>query len=142
MADYPRKDDCIFCKIVAGDIPAAVIHQDGQIMAFMDAFPSSKGHALVIPKGHYENIREIPSELLSACSLLAQRIAKAAEQVFQPDGITILQFNGEAAGQTVFHYHQHIIPRWREKDWSVHGKEQADPAELKAQAEQLRAALA
>ncbi|MCK8515154.1 HIT family protein [Methylonatrum kenyense] len=142
MADYPRKDDCIFCKIVAGNIPAAVIHDDDRIMAFMDAFPSSRGHALVIPKGHYQTILEIPPDLQTACSLMAQRIARAADQVFRPEGISILQFNGEAAGQTVFHYHQHIIPRWQEKNWSVHGKEQADAAELKAQAEQLRAALA
>lgn len=141
MADYPTEDDCIFCKIVAGDIPAAIIHQDQDLVAFMDAFPSSEGHALVIPRGHYENVVDLPPELMSACSLMVQRLAKAARTVFSPDGITILQFNGEAAGQTVFHYHQHVIPRWAGQDWSAHGKTQGDPELLQRQAAQLRDAL-
>lgn len=141
MADYPTKDDCIFCKIVAGDIPAAIIHEDQHLVAFMDAFPSSEGHALVIPRGHYESVLDLPPELMSTCSLMVQRLAKAARTVFSPDGITILQFNGEAAGQTVFHYHQHVIPRWAGQSWSAHGKTQGDPELLQRQAAQLRDAL-
>ncbi|NLO78927.1 MAG: HIT family protein [Xanthomonadaceae bacterium] len=136
-----RDPDCIFCKIISREVPAAIIHEDDRTIAFMDAFPSSKGHALVVPKDHHPNLLTLPTDLLQAAAALAQRIARAQKQALQPDGIIVSQFNGEAAGQTVFHYHVHVVPRWKGQDSAVHGRKQEDLQVLQEVASQIAAAL-
>jgi len=133
--------DCIFCKIVAREIPAAVIFEDGRLLAFCDAFPAGEGHALVVPKAHHENLFELPVELVKAVSAGAQRLALAQRKALEPDGLIQTQFNGKAAGQTVFHYHVHCIPRWAGTELILHGREQASPETLQAVAEKIRAVL-
>ncbi len=130
--------DCIFCRIVNGDMPAAVVMRSDRVLAILDAFPSSRGHCLVLPTEHHENLMAMPTDLLTACAETTQLIARAAQATLQPDGIALTQFNGAAAGQTIFHYHQHVIPRWRGQDWRSHGKEKADPEELLMLAERIR----
>ncbi|MDN3516780.1 HIT family protein [Aquisalimonas lutea] len=141
MSDIATDPNCIFCKIRDGEIPAAVIGGNEHAVAFMDAFPSSRGHTLVIPRAHHPDLLEIPTDLLRDFIASVQEVARAVQAAIQPDGIALTQFNGEAAGQTVFHYHQHIIPRWEGQDRRSHGKDQADPEELKAVAETIRAQL-
>ncbi|MCC5812771.1 MAG: HIT family protein [Ectothiorhodospiraceae bacterium] len=141
MADNNSDPDCIFCKIVAGEIPAAIIFETDEVIAFMDAFPSSKGHALVIPRAHHPDVFEMPPSLLAICAQASQRLALASRKALQPDGMTVTQFNGAAAGQTVFHYHQHVTPRWEGQPRRSHGEHMADPEELKAIAAEIRAAL-
>lgn len=133
--------DCIFCRIAAGDAPAAKIAETEHALAFLDLFPSAEGHALVIPKRHYENLFEADEETLSDVQRLARRVARAMRQALAPDGLTALQLNGAAAGQTVFHYHTHLIPRSAGSELRIHGRERADPARLEALAARLAAAV-
>lgn len=133
--------NCIFCKIIVGEAPAAVVHEDEHTIVFMDAFPSAEGHALVVSKGHHPNVLELPQADLQAASAVAQRLARAQMQALAPDGVIISQFNGAAAGQTVFHYHIHVVPRWQGQDINVHGRAQAEPAALQAIANKLREAF-
>jgi len=104
--------DCIFCKIVAGEIPAVKVLDEELVVAFMDINPSSKGHMLVVPKNHAENIFEIPESDLAALIKAVKRCAKAGKEALKAEGITILQLNGTASDQIVPHLHIHIIPRW------------------------------
>ncbi len=135
------KPDCIFCQIVAGRAPAARIAESAQALAFLDLFPSTEGHALVIPKRHYENLFESDEETLPEVHLLARRVARAMRRALAPDGMMALQLNGAAAGQTVFHYHTHLIPRSAGSELQIHGRERADPARLAALAERIAASL-
>lgn len=134
-------DDCIFCRIVAGKLPAAVIHEDSQVIAIMDAFPSVEGHALVIPKAHHRDVLELPEADVQAAAVLAKRIAQAQKTALGPDGIVVTQFNGAAAGQTIFHYHVHVVPRWEGQEVGIHGRAPAAPEALAAMAGRLRQAL-
>lgn len=102
----------IFSRIVQGDIPSIKIYEDAHTYAFMDIAPASRGHTLVICKAELADIHEIDEESLVAVAKTTQRVAKAIRDALQPDGINIIQNNGAAAGQTVFHYHVHVIPRW------------------------------
>jgi histidine triad (HIT) family protein len=106
--------DCIFCKIVKGEVPSQKIYEDNDLVAFLDANPLSKGHMLVVPKKHYKNLLEIPDELLSRIHLATKKLTKAISDAFNVEEFNILQNNGRSAGQTVFHYHVHIIPRYEE----------------------------
>lgn len=108
-------DNCIFCKIAAGEIPSATLYEDEEFRVILDVAPAAKGHMLVLPKQHYANICEMPQELTGRAFILAKKMAEKMEAVLGCDGINILQNNHEAAGQTVFHFHIHLIPR-REKD--------------------------
>lgn len=132
----------IFSRIVNGSIPAVKIYEDDATLAFMDINPASKGHTLVISKAEYPDVFTLPSEDLAAVALTVQRVAKAIKAAFNPDGINIVQNNGAASGQTVFHYHVHLIPRWEGDHvlgaWRPHT---ADPAQLQSYAEQIRDAL-
>lgn len=132
----------IFSSIVAGTIPAIKIYEDAETFAFMDISPASRGHTLVISKAEHADLLTIPADTLAAVHLSVQRVARAIQSALAPDGMNIVQNNGRAAGQTVFHYHVHIIPRW-EGDGALPlwkpGK--AESAELQALAEQIRAAL-
>ena len=102
----------IFTRIVNGEIPAAKLYEDELTLAFLDINPASRGHTLVICKPELPSILDLPPELLCAVSSTTQRVAQALTRALQPDGINIIQNNGAAAGQTVFHYHVHVIPRW------------------------------
>ncbi len=104
--------DCIFCAIVAGEIPAAKVYEDEHVFAFMDIAPANPGHTLVIPKQHYRNIFDMPPEIGSKIMPAAILIANAIRTALNPDGLNLFQSNEAAAFQTVFHFHLHLIPRW------------------------------
>ena len=133
-------DDCIFCRIVRGEAPAHRIDEDEHTLTILDAFPASEGHVLVITREHHENIHEIPEATLCAVAAQSKRVAEAIHTELSPDGMGVYQLNGAAAGQTVDHYHMHVIPR-REGQRRVHGREPADDEKQAALAERLRAAL-
>ena len=105
--------ECIFCKIAGGEIPAATIYEDEEFRVILDLGPASKGHALIIPKAHYANLYEMPDELAGKAMILAKKIITKMTEVLQCDGYNIVQNNGEAAGQTVPHFHLHLIPRYK-----------------------------
>jgi histidine triad (HIT) family protein len=124
-------EENVFARIVRGEIPKALIAEDEATMAFMDAFPQSRGHCLVIHKAsRARNLLEAEPAVLEALIKSVQRIARAIHASLQPDGIVVTQFNGSAAGQTVFHLHFHIIPRWEGVPLGRHAAGAADPAEL------------
>lgn len=107
------KDDCIFCKIANGDIPSYCLYEDDSFKVILDIEPSSNGHGLIIPKSHADNLFELSDDDSSKALLVAKKVSPAIKQVLGCDGINILQNNGEAAGQTVNHFHIHIIPRYK-----------------------------
>ena len=107
-----RDENCIFCKIIAGEIPSRTIYEDEHFKVILDANPASKGHALILPKEHCANIYEISEELLSKAVKLAKKLAAHMTKLLNCDGFNLLQNNGEVAGQTVFHFHMHLIPRY------------------------------
>ncbi len=131
----------IFARILRGEIPCHKVYEDDHTLAFMDVMPQSDGHTLVIPRYEAENVFELPTAQLQALIATTQRIATAAKQAFAADGLMLIQFNGEAAGQTVFHIHFHIVPRYDGKPLREHGRAMADQAVLSKQAELLRQAL-
>ena len=143
MSLYGAYDDGnVFAKILAGQIPAAIIFEDDDVLALMDAFPQTKGHALVIPKAsRARNLLEIEPEALAKVAAATQRVARALVAALQPDGVIVKQFNGEAAGQSVFHIHFHIVPVWRGQKVGAHASRMADPQELKALAARIAAKL-
>jgi histidine triad (HIT) family protein len=104
--------DCIFCKIVAGEIPASIVDEDERTIAFMDIAPATRGHALVIPRAHSSDLLSVEPEDLSAVALAAQRLAERAKERLGAEGINLLNSCGVAAWQTVFHFHVHVIPRY------------------------------
>lgn len=108
-----RKDNCIFCKIVNGEIPSHVLYEDEQFKVILDVNPATKGHALILPKEHYANLYELPEETAADAMKLAQRMMRKMTEKLDCDGFNIVQNNGEAAGQTVFHFHMHLIPRYK-----------------------------
>ncbi|TWI56219.1 HIT family protein [Halalkalibacter nanhaiisediminis] len=108
--------NCIFCKIVKGDIPAAKVYEDEHVLAFLDISQVTKGHTLVIPKVHQKDIFELSSEVASHLFSVVPKIAHGINKAYQPAGLNIVNNNGEAAGQTVFHYHIHLIPRYGKGD--------------------------
>jgi len=103
--------DCIFCKIVAGEIPSFTLFQDDRTLAFMDINPANDGHALVVPTRHAPNLYEIAGEDAGAVIATARRVARAVDLTVKPEGLNLVQCNGEAAGQSVFHFHMHVLPR-------------------------------
>lgn len=109
-------DNCIFCKIAAGEIPSATLYEDEEFRVILDLGPASKGHALILPKQHYANLYELPDELAEKVIRLAKKMVIAMTKALQCDGFNVVQNNGEAAGQTVFHFHMHLIPRYKEKN--------------------------
>lgn len=135
--------DNIFAKMIRGEIPAVKVFEDETALAFMDIFPQSEGHTLVIPKGvKARNLLEMPADKLGPYMSRVQTVAKAVEAALKPDGVVVTQFNGSAAGQTVFHLHFHIIPRWEGRSMAGHGAaNKADPEVLEGLAEKIRAAL-
>ena len=108
-----RDDNCIFCKIANGDIPAATIYEDEDFRVILDLGPASKGHALILPKEHYANLYELSDELAAKVLGVAKKVITKMTDVLDCDGYNIVQNNGEVAGQTVFHFHMHLIPRYK-----------------------------
>ena len=133
--------NCIFCRIIRGEAPAHRLDEDDHTLTILDAFPASDGHVLVITKGHHENIHEIPEDTLCAVAAQSKRVAAAVRQALAPDGMGIYQLNGAAAGQTVGHYHMHVIPRSEGHKRSLHGRTAADDERQKVLAAKLRTAL-
>ncbi|WP_374655522.1 HIT family protein [Phenylobacterium sp.] len=142
--DGTYDDGNIFAKILRGEAPAAKVFEDGEILAFMDVFPQAKGHTLVIPKhSTARNLLEVEPQVLAPLMLGVQRITRAVRAALNPDGIVVTQFNGAPAGQTIYHLHFHIIPRWEGVALGRHADGcMADPADLKALAEQIAAKIA
>ena len=134
-------DNCIFCKLANGDIPTNTIYEDEDFRVIMDASPATKGHALVLPKDHYADIYEIDPEILGKAVQVGQKIVKHATKVLGCEGYNLVQNNGEVAGQTVFHFHLHLIPRYADMDNSQMLKWSAcdmDAEAIKALTESLR----
>jgi histidine triad (HIT) family protein len=104
--------DCIFCRIIAGEIPSHKVYEDDATLAFLDINPASRGHVLVIPKQHAADLFSLSPDALAATAKTTQTVARLLQRGVRPEGINILQNNGPAAGQVVFHYHVHLIPRW------------------------------
>lgn len=107
-----KDDNCIFCKLANKDIPTNIIYEDDRFTVILDASPATKGHALILPKNHAANIYELPDEDASAVFVLAKKMATKMTEILHCDGFNIVQNNGEVAGQTVFHFHMHLIPRY------------------------------
>ena len=104
--------ECIFCRIANGEIPSATLYEDDDFRVILDLGPASKGHALILPKSHAANIYELPDELAGKAMVLAKKMAGRMTEALEFDGFNIVQNNGEVAGQTVFHFHMHLIPRY------------------------------
>lgn len=105
---------CVFCMIIAGEIPSATIYEDDDFKVIMDISPAAKGHAIILSKKHYANLLELEDDAASKALIIARKVAKAIMEEFHCDGLNMLQNNGEAAGQTVFHFHIHLIPRYND----------------------------
>ncbi len=133
--------DNIFARIVRGEIPCHRVYEDADTIAFMDIMPQAEGHTLVIPRSAGEDIFSTPPEAAAAAIRTAQIVARAVKKAFAPPGIMIAQLNGAAAGQSVFHFHIHIIPRYAGKDLGIHAAKPADQSVLAGHAARLRAAL-
>ena len=132
----------IFGKILRGEIPAQKVYEDDNTLVIMDVMPQAEGHVLVIPKAASRNILDADPATLGALIAVVQKIAIAAQEAFEADGVTIMQFNEAPAGQSVFHLHFHVIPRKEGEPLKPHSGAMADGEVLKAHAEKIRAALA
>lgn len=123
--------NCIFCKIIDGDIPSKTLYEDEEFKVIFDIAPASKGHVIILPRYHAANIFELPEEVTAKAFIMAKKVATVLKTVLKCDGVNILQNNGEAAGQTVFHLHIHVIPRWDNDNMGLLWKQgEADPAVL------------
>jgi histidine triad (HIT) family protein len=131
-------DDCIFCQIAQGNAPCYKIHEDELTMTFLDIFPATAGHVLIITKEHFSDIFEAKAEALAQVAVNSIKIAEVINKVIAPDGLGIYQLNKAAAGQTVFHYHMHMIPQWNGKNINIHSKQAADSEQLVALAEEFK----
>ena len=137
-----KKDDCIFCKIANGQIPSATVYEDEDFRVILDIAPAAKGHALILPKEHYDNLWELGEKEAEKLMEIAKKVSKAQKEGLSCDGINVLQNNGTAAGQSVFHFHMHLIPRY-EKDgmlipWKTLSYEEGEAA---AVCEKIKACL-
>jgi histidine triad (HIT) family protein len=142
MIEMKTDPDCIFCKIVAGEIPCLKLLEDAATLAFMDINPVHPGHALVIPREHHPDLFAIPAEPLAATTATLQRVARAIQRTLNPPGMNLMQCNGAAAAQSVPHFHMHAIPRHDGDGLAMNwGLAAGDMAEIGALAEQIRANL-
>jgi len=140
--DGDYDDGNIFARILRGEIPNATIFEDDKVLAFMDAFPQTRGHALVVHKvSKARNLLDVEPQALEELILAVQTVARAIRAALKPDGITINQFNGATGGQTIFHLHFHVLPRWDGVPLGAHRRGQADPAELADLAARIGAEL-
>ena len=134
----PYDEQNIFAKILRGEMPCAKVYEDGCTLVIMDAFPQSKGHCLVIPRNPSVNLLGVAAKDIGRLFGTVQRVATAVDKALKPDGIVVTQFNGAPAGQTVFHTHVHIIPRYDGQTLGSHGGGMADMGELQALATLIR----
>lgn len=133
-------EDCIFCKIVAGEIPCFQLYEDEHTLAFMDINPANRGHALAIPKAHTPNLLESPDEALAVTVATARKVARAVQMTVNPDGLNLVQANGPGAAQSVFHLHMHVIPRFTNDNLMLNwGISPGDMDEIKALSERIAA---
>lgn len=130
-----RKEDCIFCKIINGDIPSNTIYENSDFKVIMDASPATKGHVLILPKEHFKDIYDIDAETAGKLFQLASVVARALKEALHCDGLNILQNNGSIAGQTVLHFHMHLIPRYEGDTvtlkWEEHSVEDMDVEKIR-----------
>jgi histidine triad (HIT) family protein len=136
-------DNNLFAKILRGEIPAVKVYEDADTLAFMDIFPQARGHVLIVPKNtRARNFLELPADRVASLMAVVHKLSKATARALNPDGVTITQFNGAPAGQTIFHLHFHIIPRYEGVRLAGHGHgNRADIAELEQIAKQIAAAM-
>ena len=130
-------DDCIFCQIIADKAPCYAVHETRYTRTFLDIFPSAPGHCLIVTKQHFTDIFDATPEAIAMVGHVSTLIAHTLREELDCDGVGIFQLNGAAAGQTVFHYHMHVIPRNAGDDLSIHSRIPGDPEELQAMAERL-----
>lgn len=123
-----RDENCIFCKIANGDIPSKTLYEDEEFRVILDLGPATKGHGLILPKEHFKNLYELPEEKAAKVMKLAKRMAATMTEKLSCDGFNLVQNNGEVAGQTVFHFHMHLIPRYKEDGQKI-GWEAKTPAQ-------------
>lgn len=139
---HPTDGSCIFCKIVASQIPCFKLLEDEMTIAFMDINPVNPGHALAVAKGHWPTVDVIPADVLAAVAKTAQRVAKAVVSELKPGGVSLMQANGQAAGQSVPHLHVHVLPRYLEDGATLNWEYRpGDKAEIEAIYKRLKAAL-
>lgn len=136
-----KDENCIFCKILAGEIPSTAVYEDDDFKAILDVNPAARGHVIILPKNHAANIYEFPDEDASKIMVVAKKIATAIEKAYHCDGVNILQNNGEAAGQTVFHLHVHVIPRFKGDTVNIGWKQGDMPEDLDAICKEIQAQL-
>ena len=134
-------DSNIFAKILRGELPSQKLYEDDSTIAIMDVMPTADGHTLVIPKAPARNMLDADPETLKRVVVAVQKLAKAVKTAFQADGVAVYQFNEAASGQSVFHLHFHIVPRFEGVAVKPHGSKMEDPAVLAANADKIRAAL-
>jgi histidine triad (HIT) family protein len=134
-------DNNIFAKILRGEIPSHKVYEDADTLVFMDAMPQAPGHTLIVPKAPSRNLLDADPQVLARMGPVVQRIARAVKAAFDADGVTVVQFNEPASGQTVFHLHYHIIPRHDGVPLMPHSREMEKPEVLAAHADKLRKAL-
>lgn len=131
-----RDENCIFCKIANGEIPSATLYEDEDFRVILDLGPASKGHALVLPKEHYPNLYELPDEMAEKAIKLAKKMITRMTKALGCDGFNVVQNNGTAAGQTVFHFHMHLIPRYENDNagfgWNIGELSDADKEDILA----------
>ena len=137
----PYDPNNIFAKILRGEIPCVKIYEDGKTLAFMDVMPESEGHVLVVPKEPALDVLDLSADGLAAMMATTQKIARAVDKALRPDGILLKQYNRAAAGQSIFHVHFHIVPRWEGVGLAPHGKVMVDAAVLEPIAAKIRSAL-
>lgn len=134
-----KDSNCIFCKIANGEIPSSTIYEDEDFRVFLDLAPAAKGHALIVPKEHYANIYELDESLCSKIFVLAKKLTVHMTDILHCDGFNIMQNNGPVAGQTVFHFHLHLIPRYEGDTAGIRWNPgSAEPEDLKKLVEELR----
>jgi histidine triad (HIT) family protein len=129
-----KKEDCIFCKIANGEIPSKTLYEDGDFRVILDLGPATRGHALILPREHADNLYELPEDTAAKVFVLAKKMATKMTEKLHCDGLNIVQNNGEAAGQTVRHFHMHLIPRYEGDQvglgWKMGELTEADKEEI------------
>jgi histidine triad (HIT) family protein len=130
-------ENCIFCKIVKGEIPSEKIYENEKFLAFLDLFPSTEGHTLIVPKKHYENIFDIPQDILKDSIEVAQKIASLLKEKLGAEGINLLNSNNKIAQQEIPHYHLHVIPRYSKDNFEIVFKDKTKNKNLKETAKKI-----
>jgi len=144
MAESTKTNECLFCRIIKKELPSTILYEDSTVIAILDAFPATPGHALVLPKEHIDNIYTMPPEIGASVMKTAINLAKAMKKQLKPAGLNLVQSNEKLAGQVIFHFHLHVIPRY-ENDSVVfkfgHGTETTGENELGKIAAKIKAGM-